>query len=124
MNSKQNLGIRSLEMTFDRMYDSFLIIRVDNDEVEVVPLLTADLFLVDLKLATSERSGERDGQSNSRTLSLDHVSSRRRAMWDESDSILSPGEESRRIMLSGTFKLINETNMPPFLWCPQLMFSA
>ncbi|GFS52054.1 hypothetical protein TNCV_1104761 [Trichonephila clavipes] len=40
------------------------------------------------------------------------------------NSVSSPGEDSTRITLSGTFRLITQKNMPSFLWCPQLMFSA
>ncbi|GFU65626.1 hypothetical protein TNCV_635491 [Trichonephila clavipes] len=42
----------------------------------------------------------------------------------KASSIFSPGEGSTRITLSGTFRLITKKNMPLFLWCPQLMFSA
>ncbi|GFV85909.1 hypothetical protein TNCV_1422121 [Trichonephila clavipes] len=38
-------------------------------------------------------------------------------------SIFSPGDNSTRITLSGTFRLITEPPLP-FLWCPQIMFSA
>ncbi|GFU02781.1 hypothetical protein TNCV_403001 [Trichonephila clavipes] len=31
--------------------------------------------------------------------------------------ISSPGEDSTRFILSETFRLITEKNMPPFLWC-------
>ncbi|GFX62864.1 hypothetical protein TNCV_3351901 [Trichonephila clavipes] len=39
-------------------------------------------------------------------------------------SIFAPIEDLKIISLSGTFQLITENNMPPFLWCPQLLFSA
>ncbi|GFV97209.1 hypothetical protein TNCV_161781 [Trichonephila clavipes] len=39
-------------------------------------------------------------------------------------SIFSPGEDSTRITLTGTFRIIIEKITPPFLWCPRLMFSA
>ncbi|GFW27098.1 hypothetical protein TNCV_93241 [Trichonephila clavipes] len=42
----------------------------------------------------------------------------------KASSILSPGEDSTRITLSGTFRLTTEKNTPPFLGCPRLMFSA
>ncbi|GFW06068.1 hypothetical protein TNCV_4478601 [Trichonephila clavipes] len=41
----------------------------------------------------------------------------------KTSSVFSPGEDSTRITLSGTFRLITEMN-PPFLPCPRLMFSA
>ncbi|GFY08109.1 hypothetical protein TNCV_1355231 [Trichonephila clavipes] len=39
-------------------------------------------------------------------------------------SNFSPGEDSTRINLSGTFQLITAKNTPLFLWCPRLMFLA
>ncbi|GFX07754.1 hypothetical protein TNCV_4160231 [Trichonephila clavipes] len=37
---------------------------------------------------------------------------------------IATGEDATRITLSGTCRLITEKNMPPFLWSPQLVFSA
>ncbi|GFW67897.1 hypothetical protein TNCV_3872271 [Trichonephila clavipes] len=36
-------------------------------------------------------------------------------------SIFSPGDDSMRITLSGTFRLITEKNTPPFFWFTRLM---
>ncbi|GFY29910.1 hypothetical protein TNCV_4072231 [Trichonephila clavipes] len=42
----------------------------------------------------------------------------------KASSNFSPGEDSTRITLSGTFRLITEKNTTIFLRCPRLMFSA
>ncbi|GFV64469.1 uncharacterized protein TNCV_1883071 [Trichonephila clavipes] len=39
-------------------------------------------------------------------------------------SCFSPWEDPMRITLPGESRLITEKNTPPFLWCPQMMFSA
>ncbi|GFV60119.1 hypothetical protein TNCV_3886371 [Trichonephila clavipes] len=42
----------------------------------------------------------------------------------KANSIFSPGEDTTRITLSGTLRLISEKYTTPFLWCPELLFSA
>ncbi|GFY49418.1 hypothetical protein TNIN_175001 [Trichonephila inaurata madagascariensis] len=42
----------------------------------------------------------------------------------KASSIFCPGEDSMRILLSGTFQIITEKNMPSFFRCPRRMFSA
>ncbi|GFV30226.1 hypothetical protein TNCV_97031 [Trichonephila clavipes] len=42
----------------------------------------------------------------------------------KASSIFSPGEDSAKINLSSSFRLVTEKDMPSFLWHPQLMFSA
>ncbi|GFS73892.1 hypothetical protein TNCV_108061 [Trichonephila clavipes] len=42
----------------------------------------------------------------------------------KASSIFSPGEDSMRITLSDTFRLIAKKNTSSFLWCPRLMYSA
>ncbi|GFV62701.1 hypothetical protein TNCV_901561 [Trichonephila clavipes] len=42
----------------------------------------------------------------------------------KASSIFSSDEDSTRISLYGTFRFTTEKNMPPFMWCPQLMFSV
>ncbi|GFW99710.1 hypothetical protein TNCV_3419411 [Trichonephila clavipes] len=39
-------------------------------------------------------------------------------------STFFPGEDSTRIIISGTFRVIIEKNRPSFLWCPRLMLSV
>ncbi|GFU99954.1 hypothetical protein TNCV_236071 [Trichonephila clavipes] len=42
----------------------------------------------------------------------------------KASSTFSPGEDSTRITLSRTLRLITEKNTPAFFWSSQLMFSA